>query len=88
MVATTTSSSVPLPYFSHSNPDDPVCVAGMFLRRAEYEFWLHNLPALEADSDSEVMKLSVKTAKTARQVAKNVMGVLRLEELPNEVTLV
>ena len=84
MVATTTttSSSVPLAYFSHSNPDDPVCVAGMFLRRAEYEFWLHNLPALEADSDSEVMKLSVKTAKTARQVAKNVMGVLRLEELP------
>ena len=84
MVATTTttSSSVPLAYFSHSNPDDPVCVAGMFLRRVEYEFWLHNLPALEADSDSEVMKLSVKTAKTARQVAKNVMGVLRLEELP------
>ena len=70
MVATTTttSSSVPLAYFCHSNPADPICVPGVFLRRTEYEFWLHNLPALEADSDTEVMKLSVKTAKAGRQV--------------------
>ena len=69
-------------YFSHSNPNDPVCMKGKAIRQADYEFWSSVLPALDEDSDTACMRLGLKTGKAAGAVARIVMGIYRLRELP------
>lgn len=83
-VGTTTNSStsVPTAYFSHSNPHDPECMAGQLMRRIEYEFWSSVQPPLDADSDTAFLRIGQKTGKSPAHVARNVMGLIRLSELP------
>ena len=50
-MATSTTAVDPPPYFSHSNPRDPVCTAGIAMRRVEYEFWSSVVPVLDDDAD-------------------------------------
>lgn len=76
------ASDVIVSYFSHSNPNDPVCMKGKDIRQADYEFWSSVLPALDEDSDTACMRLGLKTGKTAGAVARIIMGIYRLRELP------
>lgn len=76
------STSLPTAYFSHSNPHDPECMAGQLMRRIEYEFWSRVQPPLNADSNTAFMTLGQKTGKSPAHVARNVMGLIRLSELP------
>ena len=77
-----TTDVVNASYFSHSNPNDPVCVAGQGVRQADYEFWSSVLPALDEDADTACMRLGIKTGKSAGAVARIIMGLHRLTELP------
>ena len=52
------------------------------MRRIEYEFWSSVQPPLDADLDTAFMSIGQKTGKSPAHVARNVMGLIRLSELP------
>ena len=81
-VDVSSATDVVVSYFSHSNPNDPVCMKGKAIRQADYEFWSSVLPALDEDSDTACMRLGLKTGKAAGAVARIIMGIYRLKELP------
>lgn len=83
-MATTAQSSTSLPtaYFSHSNPRDLECMSGQLMRRIEYEFWASIQPPLDEDSDTAFMRIGQKTGKSPAHVARNVMALIRLDEMP------
>ena len=52
------------------------------MRRIEYEFWSGVQPPLDEDSDTAFMRIGQKTGKSPAHVARNVMALIRLDEMP------
>lgn len=57
-------------------------MSGQLMRRIEYEFWVSIQPPLDEDSDTAFMRIGQKTGKSPAHVARNVMALIRLDEMP------
>ena len=52
------------------------------MRRVEYEFWCSVVPVLDDDADVAFSRIAGKTGKIQSQVARNILAIFRLGELP------
>lgn len=69
-------------YYAPNNPLNPVTVAYAELRRAEFRFWMDNLPHPEDDFDVCCTTLAVATGHSPRKVSAIIMALFRLRQLP------
>ena len=70
------------PYFSTTNTTDPTTRSAFEMRKAEYEFWVNQVPNLDSDFELVTQSLYRTTGVNEGRIGHILMALHRLEELP------
>ena len=70
------------PYFSTTNTTDPTTRLAFEMRKAEYEFWVSQVPKLDSDFELVTQSLYRTTGVNEGRIGHILMALHRLEELP------
>ena len=70
------------PYFSTTNTTDPTTRLAFEMRKAEYEFWVNQVPELDSDFELVTNSLYRTTGVNEGRIGHILMALHRLEELP------